>query len=90
MSYKAVKWSISFDNIDKIWKKKNNIYSMPVDNKGVIDSNTESIEYLKTKLDQFSVDIAKINNEQQRIVNLIKKLHNIRSRSSSRENHLQI
>lgn len=85
MSYKAVKWIISFDNLDKIWKKKNNIYSMPADNKGVIDSNKESIEYLKSKLEQFSVDIAKINNEQQRIVNLIKKLHNIRSRSSSRD-----
>jgi len=86
MSYKAVKWVISLDKLDKIWKKKNNMYTMPVDNKGVIDSNKESIEYLRTKVDQFSVDIAKINNEQQRIVNLIKKLHNIRSRSSSREN----
>jgi hypothetical protein len=86
MSYNAIKWTIQFDNLDKIWKKKNNIYSMPADNKDVIDSNKESIEYMKTKLEQFSVDIAKINNEQQRIVNLIKKLHNIRGRSSSREN----
>jgi hypothetical protein len=86
MSYKAIKWTIPFDNLNKIWKKKNNVHSMPSDNKDVINSNKESIEYIKSKLDQFSVDISKINNEQQRIVNLIKKLHNIRSRSSSREN----
>jgi hypothetical protein len=86
MSYKAVIWTITFDQIDKIWKKKINIYTMPSDNKGVIDSNKESIEYLTTRLDQFAIDISKINNEQQRIVNLIKKLHNIRSRSTSREN----
>ena len=46
-----------------------------------INANKESVEYLIRTVDQLKIDISKINNEQIRIVNLIKKLHHIKSSS---------
>jgi hypothetical protein len=89
MSYKATKWTIVLDDINKIWKNNNNIYTMPNDNKDTINLNKESITYLNNKVDQLIIDIAKINNEQQRLVNLIKKLHNIKPRSLSQDPDLK-
>lgn len=90
LSFKSTKWTIVLDDIDKIWKK-NTTYDNSQQSESTADvgelkitmtANTEAIEYLTKTVDQIKVDIAKINNEQQRIVNLIKKLHGIRSRSS--------
>ena len=44
-----------------------------------IQSSKESIEYLTRTVDQLKIEIAKINNEQTRMVNLIKKLYNIKA-----------
>jgi len=83
--YKSTKWTVCFEDIDKIWIKKEvfsggndekNIISPEVHN--TIQSSKESIEYLTRTVDQLKIEIAKINNEQTRMVNLIKKLYNIK------------
>jgi hypothetical protein len=83
-SYKSAKWTICLDDIEKIWKRsqsiqtgEKNIISPEVQT--TIQANKESIEYLVRTVDQLKIDISKINNEQTRIINLIKKLHNIKS-----------
>ena len=83
-SYKSNKWNIVLDDVEKIWKK-NTIGSSTTGNSDmekINKSNIESIEYLTKTVDQLKIDISKINNEQQRIVNLIRKLHNIKSLTS--------
>jgi hypothetical protein len=84
-AYKSTKWTVCLDEIEKIWKKKQSMTDESKKNiispalHDIINSNKESVEYLIRSVDQVKIDIAKINNEQTRIVNLIKKLHNIRS-----------
>lgn len=86
-SYKSTKWTICLDDIDKIWQKKLNIVDEGEKNTispvlhTTINANKESVEYLIRMVDQLKIDISKINNEQTRIVNLIKKLHHIKSSS---------
>ena len=85
MHYKSTKWTVCFDDIDKIWRKKE-VFSGGTDEKNIISpevhntiqSSKESIEYLTRTVDQLKIEIAKINNEQTRMVNLIKKLYNIK------------
>lgn len=87
-SYKSTKWTICLDDIDKMWQK--NISSDENDEKNTISpeiretiqSNKESVEYLVRTVDQLKIDLSKINNEQTRIINLIKKLHNIKRTSN--------
>ena len=84
-TYKTTKWTVCFDDIDKIWRKKE-VFSGVTDEKNIISpevhntiqSSKESIEYLTRTVDQLKIEIAKINNEQTRMVNLIKKLYNIK------------
>ena len=87
LSYKSPTWNITLTDIDKIWirnvENSNNIDNSQLDELHKISkNNTESIEYLTKSVSQVKIDIAKLNNEQQRIINLIKKLHNIKSRPS--------
>ena len=85
-NYKSTKWTVCLDDIEKIWKKKEiiasvekNIISPEVHN--TIQASKESIEYLTRTVDQLKIEISKINNEQTRMVNLIKKLYNIKTSS---------
>lgn len=84
--YKSTKWTICLNDIEKIWQKNNDTGSsdtnLSPEIKNKIQSNNESIEYLLRTVEQNKIDIAKIVNEQTRIINLIKKLHNIKSNSS--------
>jgi hypothetical protein len=83
--YKSTMWTICLDDIEKIWQKnptvatagEKNIISPEMNT--TIQSNKESVEYLVRSVDQLKIDMSKITNEQTRIVNLIKKLHNIKS-----------
>ena len=85
--YKSAKWTICLNDIEKIWQKNNDTGSsdtnLSPEIKNKIQSNNESIEYLLRTVEQNKIDISKIVNEQTRIINLIKKLHNIKSSSSS-------
>ena len=84
-TYKTTKWTVCFDDIDKIWRKKE-VFSVGTNEKNIISpevhntiqSSKESIEYLTRTVDQLKIEIAKINNEQTRMVNLIKKIYNIK------------
>jgi hypothetical protein len=85
LSFKAAKWTVCFDDIEKIWQQKEflinskkNIIAPEVNT--ILQSNKESIEYLTRTVEQLKIDIAKINNEQSRMVNLIKKMYNIKSK----------
>lgn len=82
--YKSNKWSICLNDIEKIWKKNTNDLSEKnsiLELKNNIQSYKENIDYLIRTVEQNKIDISKINNEQTRIINLIKKLHNIKSTS---------
>jgi hypothetical protein len=68
-SFRAKKWQVFLDDIDKIWAKK-------YEREGVV-ADTETMDHLKKTVNQLKVDVAKLTNEQQRVVNLIKKLHGI-------------
>lgn len=87
-SYKSTKWTICLDDIEKIWRKNPNLVATGEKNiispelNSTIQANKESVEYLIRVVDQLKIDISKINNEQTRIINLIKKLHHIKSTSS--------
>lgn len=92
-SYNSKSWNITLAHIERIWQANANLDSAAVASSaassaavGSVSQNTiieqtEKIDYLTKAVDQIKIDIAKINNEQQRIVNLIKKLHNIRGSS---------
>ena len=85
MSYtKAAKWTISLDEIDKIWKKNisdisgssGNITDTQInDMNNTIKNNTELIEHLTKVVEQLKIDNARISNDQTRLLNLIRKLH---------------
>jgi hypothetical protein len=93
-SFKGNTWSVCHDDIDKIWKNAdtqikgasvNNTSNNGQESKNIdpeilenISKNQESIEYMSKSMEQIKIDILKINNEQKRIINLIKKLHGIR------------
>lgn len=79
LSYSSKSWKVPFSSIDKVWKtKKYNNGSENIEkfNKN-LDNNTEQIEYLKKTVEQMKIDIAKMSNEQSRVINLIKKLHHL-------------
>ena len=94
-TFKGNTWSVCHDDIDKIWKNAdtvikgssvNNTSNNGQESKNIdpeilenISKNQESIEYMSKSMEQIKIDILKINNEQKRIINLIKKLHGIRS-----------
>lgn len=87
--YKSTKWTICLNDIEKIWQKNNNTLAsdknLSPEIKNNIQSNKESIEYLLRTVEQNKIDISKIMNEQTRIINLIKKLHNIKSTSERKQ-----
>lgn len=73
-------WQICQSDISKIWKKKvidEQCGSDQKINNQMINENKESIQFLTKSVEQIKTDILRINNEQKRIINLIKKLHNI-------------
>lgn len=73
-------WQVCHDDISKIWKQKEVDEQCGSDQKiniQMINENKESIQFLTKSLEQVKTDILRINNEQKRIINLIKKLHNI-------------
>jgi hypothetical protein len=84
-SYKSTKWTVCLDDIEKIWKLNSagssagekNIISPEI--LTTVQTNKENIEYLMRAVEQLKIDMAKITNEQTRIINLIKKLHNIKT-----------
>jgi hypothetical protein len=87
LGYKAKTWTVCFDDVDKIWKQteSENQFGQPMQQMANVDvsgikTNAESIEYLTKSMDQMKITMTKLHNEQTRIVNLIKKLHNIQSK----------
>ena len=80
INYNSNKWTICFDDIDKIWQKismqTNQVDSTEMQNS--VKKNNESIDFLLKSVEKLNIDIARLSNEQQRIINLIKKLHNIK------------
>lgn len=82
--FNAPTWTICFKDINKIWINIRSplTSSLDISNSGFSDEikkNTENIEYLTKTVSQLKIDMLKINNEQKRIINLIKKLHGIKS-----------
>jgi len=84
IQFNAPTWTICFKDINKIWINAVSLVSSTGtssnDNSEERKKNTESIEYLTKSVSQLKVDMLKINNEQKRIINLIKKLHGIKSK----------
>ena len=91
LSYRATKWSIVLEVIDKIWQK-NKSANIPISNESystasnstnnlqhIVTEHTESIEQIRKTVDLLKTDLVIITNEQKRIINLIKKLHNIKT-----------
>lgn len=88
--YKSTKWTICLNDIEKIWQKNNDVgassdKNLSTEIKNNIQSNKENMEYLLRTVEQNKIDIAKIINEQTRIINLIKKLHNIKNTSERKQ-----
>ena len=85
--YGSNTWTVCIDEIEKIWKKKGNEMESTTNNSSNNSSNydnkleilTEKVDFLNKTIDQQKIDLLKLRNEQTRIINLIKKLHNIKS-----------
>ena len=77
LNYNSNKWTICLDEIEKIWQKIAEIKDNS-DIKDNIKKNDETLDFLVKSVEKINIDIAKLSNEQQRIINLIKKLHNIK------------
>ena len=79
-------WSISSNKVEKIWKKigsgsnEINIVSSKYDNisNSELETIKEDIEYCKGSIQHMIAEIQNLKNEQLRIVELIRKLHNIK------------
>ena len=86
LSYKSSKWTVSFDDLEKIWKKNNS--GVPSNNSipnsqitelaNNVKNNKETIEQLNKLISQMRIDITRLTNDNTRTLNLIKKLHNIK------------
>jgi hypothetical protein len=72
-------WTICHDDIDKIWKKKRLTLEIPQEGSKMAILE-EKIEFLTRTTEQQKIDLLKLKNEQTRIINLIKKLHNIKTK----------
>jgi hypothetical protein len=87
LNFKSATWVICLQEIDKIWKKKgsgeSNVLTQRVDSELVtkVNNQQETIQYMTKALKQLRIDLLNSNNEQKRIINLIKKLHGIKSSS---------
>lgn len=86
-------WSLCYDDIHTIWKnttvykkKSNNDTDITGEAKEInqelqnmVNTMQETIQYMSKSIEQLKIDVLKNNNEQKRIINLIKKLHGIKS-----------
>lgn len=78
--FNGTEWSIYSSSIEKIWKRKENMTEIeqPTIKNTEIDDMKEELQYLKRSIDHIKKELQNISNEQMRIVQLIKKLHNIK------------
>lgn len=87
MTYKAQKWTVSINDINKIWKKNNVELIENKENTNeltkkinilaeTIEKNKENVDYLLKVTEQLKITLKQTQNGQQRIMNLIKQMHN--------------
>jgi hypothetical protein len=86
--YKPTTWNVCVDDITTIWLREDAPKNIGdnIDNINGLSTSTaseqsESIEFLTRQIEQLKIDMTRMNNEQKRIINLIKKLHGIKSRA---------
>jgi hypothetical protein len=80
--YKPTTWNICIADIASIWIREDapkNLYN--IDSSTTTNEQSESVEFLTNQVGQLKIDMTRMNNEQKRIINLIKKLHGIKSRT---------
>lgn len=70
----AIKWSLYKGSIKKIWSKVSEYTESPSAHLAPLK---EDIEFCKKSIEQLCQKIQQMENENIRILNLIKKLHNI-------------
>jgi hypothetical protein len=88
IDYKSKKWTVPLTDINKIWKKNNLQQSNLSDNitdtemskrvaeaEHKLEKNTENIEYLLQSTEQLKISLKQTQNDQLRIMNLIKQMH---------------
>ena len=71
-------WIIYLNDIDKIWvrpskKKQKSEGHKTMDN--IPNTYADDISHLKKQVEQLKIDIVNMNNEQKRIIKLIRKIH---------------
>jgi len=78
-NFNSATWVVCFNDIDKMWKNED-INETHAEKKNNIDTNEiqETIQFMSKAIEQLKIDLLKMNNEQKRIINLIKKLHGIK------------
>lgn len=89
ITYKSQKWTVAINDINKIWKKNksellisNNNENLDEINKKInniqnnIEKNNENIDYLLKMLDQLKLSVKNTQNDQHRVMNLVKQMHN--------------
>jgi hypothetical protein len=82
--YKPAHWNVCVDDITTIWIREDapkNINNINNIDSSSINEQSEAIEFLTKQMEQLKIDMTRMNNEQKRIINLIKKLHGIKSRA---------
>ena len=86
MTYKAQKWTVSINDINKIWKKNDNELLQTTDNTNLltkkinllsenVEKNKDNVDYLLKVTEQLKVSLKQTQNDQQRIMNLVKQIH---------------
>jgi hypothetical protein len=79
--YKPTNWNVCVDDITTIWIREDAPKNINIINSSSTNEQSESIEFLTKQMEQLKIDMTRMNNEQKRIINLIKKLHGIKNRT---------
>lgn len=79
----SLSWNVFTKNLDKIWRKIHAEEEIEVEPEEIklevkIKELKKDVDFCRDSIEQIKIEIQKINNEQIRVVKLIKKLHNLK------------
>jgi hypothetical protein len=75
MTSNAKEWTINLEGIAKLYQNK--LFKAKISPDTAIGGIKQTTDGLQNQVEQLSIEVSRLSNEQKRIIALIKKLHNI-------------